>query len=128
CRRRCSTKTGLRPGPPFSPLAPLALSRIRCPSLTPAGIRTCIVWLEAARPDPLQYGHGSSTTRPRPRQLLHGSVIANTPPVALVCIPLPSHLPQTFRTVPARAPVPWHCGHASSLVIRSGTVTPSTAR
>ncbi len=37
---------------------------------------------------------------------VHGSVIAKTPPWTEVCIPVPSHLRQTFGTVPYFAPVP----------------------
>ena len=42
-------------------------------------------------------------------------------------IPEPWHLSHTFGTVPGLAPVPWQVVQASSLVIRSGRVAPSTA-
>ena len=47
-------------GPPCSPAAPLPRSRIRWPSLTPAGIRAWIVRADRPRPLPWQVGHGSS--------------------------------------------------------------------
>ena len=47
-------------GPPRSPLAPLPRSRIRWPSLTPAGIRAWIERADMPRPEPWQVGHASS--------------------------------------------------------------------
>src|SRR5215212_4998251 len=113
--------------PPFSPAPPRPLRRIRCPSVTPAGIRTCMVLVDLPRPEPWQTGHGSSTTIPRPRHSRHGSVTAKTPPEVEVCIPLPSHVGQTRGIVPARAPVPRHASHAVSETICIATVTPSMA-
>src|SRR4029453_14297028 len=127
CGLTCTVTYRSPDGPPRSPTAPLPLSLIRCPSWTPAGIRTCIVLLDWPRPEPWQVSHGWSTTRPRPMHSVHGSVIANTPPCTEVCIPVPSHLRPTFGTVPYFAPVPWQVLHGSSLVIRRPTVTPLTA-
>src|SRR4051794_20160556 len=63
------TTTYKSPGePPFSPFAPLPVSLIRWVSLTPAGILAWMVRSDSPRPEPLQAGHGSSTTIPRPRQ------------------------------------------------------------
>src|SRR6266566_762026 len=113
-------------GPPRSPGAPLPLSLIRWPSLTPAGMRAWIVRVLIARPLPAQAGHGSSTTSPRPRHSLHGSEMPK-PPRFLLAWPVPSQDGQTLGTVPDFAPVPWQVGQGLSPVSRSGTVTPSTA-
>ena len=86
-----------------------------------------MVLADVARPEPWHVGQGSSTTMPRPRHAVQGSVIAKRPPVADVCMPLPSQSGHTRGTVPVRAPVPRQSRHAASLVVRSGTVTPSTA-
>src|SRR5271166_3389651 len=79
-----------------------------------------------ARPLPEQDGHGSSTTRPRPRHSWHGSEIPNDPWFRLDW-PVPAHTGQTRGTVPALAPVPWQVGHGPSPVSRSATVVPSIA-
>src|SRR5579875_3442597 len=113
-------------GPPRSPGAPLPLSLIRCPSATPAGMRAWMVRVDIARPLPLQVGHGSSTTSPRPRQVRHGSEKAKVPRFLLDC-PVPWQVGQTLGVVPAFAPVPRQVGHAPSPVSRSGTVVPSIA-
>src|SRR5690606_4169762 len=60
CLPTCTTTYRSPAGPPRSPGAPLPRSRIRCPSLTPAGMRTCIVREDLARPLPLQTSHGVS--------------------------------------------------------------------
>ena len=68
-------------GPPLSPLAPLPLSRIRWPSLTPAGILTLIVRLR--RRHDRSRGRSRTGARRRDRDrgtASHGSVIAKTPP------------------------------------------------
>src|SRR5579862_410340 len=79
-----------------------------------------------ARPLPEQDGHGSSTTRPRPRHSLHGSEIPNDPRFRLDW-PVPWHVGQTLGTVPALAPVPRQVGQAPSPTSRSATVVPSIA-
>src|SRR6201996_4763947 len=112
-------------GPPRSPGAPLPRSLIRWPSATPAGIRAWMVRVLAAWPLPLHEVHGSSTTSPRPRQVLHGSEKAKLPRFRLDC-PGPSQVGQTLGTVPALAPVPWQTGQGPSPVSLSGTVVPST--
>ena len=84
-----------------------------------------MVLVDFARPEPWQIGHGSSTTMPRPRQSRHGSVTANTPPEAEVCMPLPSQVGQTRGTVPALAPVPRQASQAASDTICMPTVTPA---
>src|SRR5919107_1626370 len=113
-------------GPPRRPGAPLPASRIRWPSLTPAGIRTVMVRVWLVTPLPAQVGQGSSTTWPVPRQLRHGSEKANAPWLRLVT-PAPLHTGQVCGLVPGRAPLPWQVGQVPGLCIRSGTVTPSTA-
>src|SRR3954469_5576416 len=90
-------------------------------------MRTCMVLLDCPRPEPWQVSHGWSTTRPRPLHSVHGSVIAKTPPWTEVCMTVPSHLRQTFGTVPYFAPVPRQVLQGSSLVIFNPTVTPFTA-
>src|ERR1700761_8328610 len=112
--------------PPCSPGAPLPGSRMRCPSATPAGIRAWMVRELIARPLPLQDGHGSSTTRPRPRQVLQGSDTP-TPPRFRACCPVPWQSGQTLGTVPDFAPVPPQIGQGPSPVSRSETVAPSIA-
>src|SRR6201996_5812883 len=126
CGVTCTRTYRSPAGPPRSPGAPLPLSLIRCPSATPAGIRAWMVRVLAACPLPLHDVHGSSTTIPRPRQVLHGSWKAKLPRFRLDC-PVPSQVGQTLGTVPALAPVPWQTGQGPSPVSFSGTVTPSTA-
>src|SRR5690606_15713647 len=82
--------------------------------------------LVVPRPEPWHTGHGSSTTSPRPLHSRHGSDSENPPALVLVW-PVPVHAGHTLGTVPARAPVPAQDVHADELVMRSGTVTPSTA-
>src|SRR6185437_1814917 len=68
-----------------------------------------------ARPLPLHDGHGSSTTSPRPRQVLQGSE-SPKPPRFLACCPVPDF-----------APVPPQTGQGPSPVRRRVTVAPSIA-
>ena len=127
CAATC-TVTYRSPGsPPFSPGAPLPFSRMRCPSSTPAGMRTCIVFADFPRPEPPQSGQGSSTMRPRPRQSSHGSLSWKTPPDWVERMPEPSQVGQTRGSVPAFAPVPRHAAHGWSETVRSVIVVPSTA-
>lgn len=107
--------------------AALALIRIFWPSVTPAGIRTCMVCRLWVRPLPWQTSHGLSTIRPRPRHSRQGSVTWKTPPEVDCCMPEPWQVGQTRGIVPALAPVPRQAGQASSLVIWTPTVVPSTA-
>src|ERR1700729_4448302 len=119
------TRTYRSPGlPPCLPGAPLPGIRIRWPSATPAGMRAWMVRELIARPLPLHDGHGASTTRPRPRQVLQGSERPK-PPRFRLCWPVPWQSGQTFGTVPVLAPVPWQTGHGPSPVSRSDTVAPS---
>src|SRR5690348_3760783 len=126
CADTCTRTYRSPAGPPRSPGAPLPLSLIRCPSPTPAGMRAWMVLVLIARPLPEHTGHGSSTTSPRPRQVLHGSEKAKLPRFLLPC-PLPSQVGQTRGTVPALAPVPMHSLHGPSPASRSDTVAPSMA-
>src|SRR5580698_11165484 len=126
CGFTCTRTYRSPAGPPRSPGAPLPLSLIRCPSATPAGMRTWMVLELIARPLPWQSGHGSSTTSPRPWHSWHGSEIPNDPWL-LLSSPVPAHDGQTWGTVPALAPVPRQVGHGPSPVSRSGTVDPSIA-
>src|SRR5215469_14482725 len=126
CGSTC-TRTYRSPGgPPRSPDAPLPAILIRWPSATPAGILAWIVRVLIARPLPAHSWHGSSTTSPRPRQVLHGSEKAKLPRLRLPW-PVPSQVGQTLGTVPALAPVPLHTLHGPSPVSRSDTVVPSIA-
>src|SRR5580693_5809964 len=77
-----------------------------------------------ARPLPLHDGHGSSTTSPRPRQVLQGSERPK-PPRFFDCCPVPWQSGQTLGTVPDFAPVPPQSGHGPSPVRRRDTVAPS---
>src|ERR1700749_3128767 len=79
-----------------------------------------------ARPLPLHAWQGSTTTRPRPRQVLQGSE-SPKPPRFLDCCPVPWQSGQTLGTVPEFAPVPPQTGHGPSPVSRSDTVAPSIA-
>src|ERR1700761_3321377 len=126
CGLTCTRTYRSPAGPPRLPGAPLPRRLIRCPSATPAGIRAWMVRVLAAWPLPLHEVHGSSTTSPRPRQVLHGSEKAKLPRFRLDC-PVPSQVGQTLGTVPALAPVPWQTGQGPSPVSLSGTVVPSTA-
>src|ERR1700728_3790773 len=126
CGLTC-TRTYRSPAlPPRSPGAPLPGIRIRCPSATPAGMRAWIVRELIARPLPLHDGHGSSTTSPRPRQVLQGSE-SPKPPRFFDCCPVPWQSRQTLGTVPDFAPVPPQTGQGPSPVSRSDTVAPSIA-
>src|ERR1700691_5618944 len=89
-------------------------------------MRAWMVLVLIARPLPEHTGHGSSTTRPRPRQVRHGSENAKVPRFLLAC-PLPSQVGQTLGTVPALAPVPMQVEQGPSPASRSDTVTPSIA-
>ncbi len=126
CGCTCTVTMRSPVGPPRSPGAPLPLSRMCCPSRTPAGMRTLRVRVPSARPLPWQVGQGSSTTRPRPRHSRHGSANAK-PPWLRVVWPVPRQTGHWVGRAPSRPPVPWQLGHGFSLDIRSGTVTPSTA-
>src|SRR5215469_2707127 len=126
CGSTCTRTYRSPAGPPRSPDAPLPAILMRCPSATPAGILAWMVRVLIARPLPEHVGQGSSTTRPRPRQVLHGSENAKLPRLRLPC-PVPSHVGQTFGTVPAFAPVPMQTLHGPSPVSRSDTVAPSMA-
>src|SRR6201999_135639 len=126
CGVTCTRTYRSPAGPPRSPGAPLPLSLIRCPSPTPAGIRAWMVRVLAACPLPLHEVQGSSTTIPRPRQVLHGSWKAKLPRFRLHC-PVPSQVGQTLATVPALAAVRWQTGQGPSPVSLRGTVVPSTA-
>src|SRR6185437_2068685 len=124
CGLTC-TRTYRSPAlPPCSPGAPLPGIRIRCPSATPAGMRAWMVRELIARPLPLHDGHGSSTTSPRPRQVLQGSE-SPKPPRFLACCPVPWQSGQTLGTVPDFAPVPPQTGQGPSPVSRRVTVAPS---
>src|ERR1700761_2149490 len=79
-----------------------------------------------ARPLPLHAVHGSSTMRPRPRQVLQGSE-SPKPPRFRACCPVPWQSGQTLGTVPDFAPVPPQTGQGPSPVSRSDTVAPSIA-
>src|ERR1700759_2283925 len=77
-----------------------------------------------ARPLPERDGQGSSTTSPRPRQVLQGSE-SPKPPRFLACCPVPWQSGQTLGTVPDFAPVPPQTGQRPSPVRRRVTVAPS---
>src|ERR1700749_3316431 len=77
-----------------------------------------------ARPLPLHAWQGSTTTRPRPRQVLQGSE-SPKPPRFRDCCPVPWQSGQTLGTVPDFAPVPGQPGQGPSPVSRSDTVAPS---
>ena len=126
CGATCTRTYRSPAGPPRSPGAPLPLSLIRWPSPTPAGIRAWIVRVLIARPLPEHSGHGSSTTRPRPRQVLQGSENAKLPRFRLPW-PVPSQVGHTLGTVPALAPVPLQALHGPSPASCSDTVAPSIA-
>src|SRR5918998_1689464 len=66
-------------GPPRRPASPLPGSRMREPSLTPAGMFTRYFLSSRRRPSPAQVGHGCSITVPEPPQREHGRVIENRP-------------------------------------------------
>src|SRR5712691_1388097 len=112
--------------PPFSPGAPRPGIRIRCPSATPAGIRAWTVRELIARPLPWHSVHGSSTTMPRPLQVLQGSERPN-PPRFRLCWPVPWQSGHTLGMDGGLAPVPWQTGQGPSPVSRSDTVAPSIA-
>src|ERR1700733_5090078 len=124
CGATCTRTYRSPAGPPRSPGAPLPLSLIRWPSPTPAGMRAWMVLVLIARPLPEQVGHGSSTTRPRPRHDLQGSENAKLPRFRLAC-PVPSQVGHTRGTVPALAPVPLQVWHGPSPARCKDTVAPS---
>src|ERR1700753_2599149 len=126
CGLTC-TRTYRSPAlPPCSPGAPLPGIRICWPSATPAGTRAWMLRELIARPLPEHDGQGSSTTSPRPRQVLQGSE-SPKPPRFLACCPVPWQSGQTLGTVPDFAPVPPQSGQGPSPVRRSDTVAPSIA-
>src|ERR671926_1586965 len=97
------------------PGSPLPFSRIRVPSLTPAGILTVYRFVRRSRPEPWHFGHGSSITVPLPRQRGHGCESANRPWLSETT-PRPLHSGQIFGAVPGFAPEPWHSEHDVSSV------------
>src|SRR4051812_11484682 len=99
---------------------------MRCPSLTPAGMRTVMVRVWLVTPLPAHVGQGSSTTEPVPRQLRHGSEKAKAPWLRLVT-PAPWQTGQVCGLVPGLAPLPWQVGQVPGLCMRSGAGTPRTA-
>src|SRR5438270_2815709 len=94
---------------PRGPASPLPASRIRLPSLTPAGMLTRSRFTVLCAPDPPHVGHGSSITVPVPWQLEHGWAIEKIPWLS-VSTPRPPHTGHTFGVVPGFAPVPWQVG------------------
>src|SRR5262249_44881642 len=126
CGSTCTSTYRSPAGPPRSPGVPLPRSLMRCPSLTPAGMRTWMERDDFARPLPLQTAQGSWAISPRPLQSTHGSVSEKPPPVPRETCPVPTQVGQT-RGVPFLSPVPEHALHGAGLDIRSGTVAPSTA-
>src|ERR1700716_4249638 len=96
---------------------------MRWPSPPPGGMRAWIVLVLMARPLPEHTGHGSSTTRPRPRHVLQGSENAKLPRFLLPW-PVPSQVGHTLGTVPALAPVPMQVLHGPSPARCSDTVAP----
>src|SRR5918994_7269855 len=113
-------------GPPRRPASPLPGSRIREPSLTPAGMLTRYFLSSRSRPWPAQVGQGSSITVPDPPQREHGRVIENTP-WPWDSTPRPWQTGQTIGEVPGRAPVPRHVLQATWVATETGTCAPSTA-
>src|SRR4051794_11227403 len=99
---------------------------MRCPSSTPAGIRTLTWRGRRSTPLPLPVGHGDPTTAPRPfpggRPRLNERGLWLPPPA-----PRPPHVGQTTGDVPGAAPLPWQVWHAISLVRLTVVVTPLTA-
>src|SRR5690606_5050819 len=122
----CTTTYRSPAGPPRSPGAPLPRSRMRCPSLTPAGMRTCMVREDLARPLPLQTSQACSAISPRPLQSGHGSVSEKPPPEPRATCPVPTQVGHT-RGVPFLSPVPEQVLHGAWEDIRRGTVAPSMA-
>ena len=78
---------------------------MRVPSSTPAGMLTDSVRSRVTRPEPLQDGHGSSITWPRPWQ--PGQVRSSVKkPWAWRRRPAPPQCGQAFGFDPGLAPVP----------------------
>ena len=78
---------------------------MRVPSLTPAGILTLNRRVRRSRPEPRQFGHGSSMIVPFPRQRGHGEESAKRP-CDSETTPRPPHCGQTIGAVPGFAPEP----------------------
>jgi hypothetical protein len=112
--------------PPRSPASPLPASRIREPSLTPAGMLTRYFLSSRIRPSPWQVWHGFSITVPEPPQRSHGRVMENRP-WPCDSTPRPWQTGQTTGWVPGSAPVPRHVGQAECVETETGTCAPSTA-
>src|SRR5688572_26679422 len=113
-------------GPPRKPASPLPGSRIREPSLTPAGMLTRYFLSSRSRPWPAQVGHGSSITVPEPPQRAHGRVIENRPWPS-DSTPRPWQTGHTDGEVPGRAPEPRQVPQAACVATETGTCAPSTA-
>ena len=104
------------------PGSPWPASRIRCPSSTPAGMRTVSDAGRGSDPSPPHSGHGSSISRPVPRQSGQGSENANAPWLRRDQPDAVTGRAGAAASVPGRAPVPpqrWQRPGADS---RSGTV------
>src|SRR5690606_21321268 len=104
----------------------LPRNRNHSPSLTPAGMRTCIAPEDLARPLPLQTLHGGSAFRPRPLPSWQGSAREKPPPLPRATCPVPTQVGHT-RGVPFLSPVPEQALQGAWEEILSGTVAPSLA-
>src|SRR5215207_1347220 len=113
-------------GPPRSPASPLPGSRIREPSLTPAGMLTLYFLSSRVRPSPWQVWQGCSMTVPEPPQRVHGRVIENRPWPS-DSTPRPLQTGHTIGEVPGSAPVPRQVLHAAWVATETGTCAPSIA-
>ena len=91
------------------PASPLPASRMREPSLTPAGMLTRYFLSSRMRPAPSHVWHGFSITVPAPPQRSHGRVMEKRP-WPWDSTPRPWQTGQTTGVVPGSAPVPRQVG------------------
>src|ERR1700730_11946269 len=99
---------------------------MRCPSSTPAGMRTLTSRGRTSPRCPLQVGQPSLMIWPLPPQRGHTSDTENGP-WFLAIMPTPPHSVHVSGMVPGFAPEPPHVEHTASAVKLTVVVTPCTA-
>ena len=113
-------------GPPRSPGSPLPASRMRLPSLTPAGMLTRKRLTVRTAPEPPQVGQGSSMIVPEPPHCEHGWEMENIP-WPWVSMPRPSQRGQMVGVVPGARRCRGRCRRCCAIGTDSGTCAPATA-
>src|SRR3954469_11665548 len=91
--------------PSREPRPPCPLSRVLVPLSTPGGTVIITFFRALTSPEPLQVGHRSEGTCPRPRHIGQGRCTAN-PPCPKEIVPRPLHSGHVWIFAPGAAPDP----------------------